>query len=49
MLGIQGQLGIADATFGLNMAKLQQQGAINQTQAQRKGAVLRGIGEGLMS
>lgn len=38
MLGIQGQLGIADATFGLNMAKLQQQGAINQTEAQRKGA-----------
>ena len=49
MLGIQGQLGIADATFGLNMAKLQQQGAINQTEAQRKGSFLRGLGQGLMS
>ena len=47
MMMIQGDVNLAELQMNQRMAELQQQGAIDQTRASMKGALLRGIGAGL--
>ena len=47
LYGIQGQVNNADAQMGYEKARLAQLGAINQAEAQQKGAFLQGFGGGL--